>query len=90
MAKKRKPKREEEAVGEALPASSLKQEGDIMYSIEFFRKQGKRGGRLGGVAGGKASAAALTPEERSEKARKAVQVRWAKYRKEKKKNEQRN
>ena len=35
-------------------------------------------GRLGGLKGGKARAAKLTPEERSEIARKAVETRWAK------------
>jgi hypothetical protein len=34
-------------------------------------------GRLGGLKGGKARAAKLTPEERSEIARKAVKARWA-------------
>jgi len=33
-------------------------------------------------AGGKASAARLTPEERSQRALKAVQARWARYRRE--------
>lgn len=35
-------------------------------------------GRLGGKKGGQARAANMTPEERSESARKAVQARWAK------------
>jgi hypothetical protein len=35
-------------------------------------------GRLGGLKGGKARIAQLTPEERRELARKAVQARWAK------------
>lgn len=35
-------------------------------------------GRLGGLKGGKARAAKLTPEERSEIARKAAQKRWEK------------
>jgi hypothetical protein len=35
-------------------------------------------GRLGGKKGGLARAAAMTPEERSESARKAVSARWAK------------
>jgi hypothetical protein len=35
-------------------------------------------GRKGGKKGGPARAAKLTPEERSESARKAVQARWAK------------
>ena len=34
-------------------------------------------GRKGGLKGGKARAAKLTPEERSEAARKAAQKRWA-------------
>lgn len=33
-------------------------------------------GRLGGQKGGKARAARMTPEERSEQARKAARVRW--------------
>jgi hypothetical protein len=33
-------------------------------------------GRLGGLKGGKARAAKLTPEQRSEAARKAVRARW--------------
>ncbi len=43
-------------------------------ALEFFRKQGK--------IGGKKRAANLTAEERSEQARKAVQARWAKQLKE--------
>jgi hypothetical protein len=35
-------------------------------------------GKLGGSKGGKIRAAKLTPEERSEIARKAVLTRWAK------------
>jgi len=38
-------------------------------------------GRLGGLKGGKARTSKLTPEERKELARKAVQARWAKHRK---------
>ena len=34
-------------------------------------------GRKGGLKGGKARAETLTPEERSEAARKAAQARWA-------------
>lgn len=39
-------------------------------------------GRLGGLKGGHARAAKMTPEERSESARKAVQARWEKARRE--------
>src|ERR1039457_6355433 len=38
-------------------------------------------GRKGGKKGGPARAAALTPEQRSASARKAVQARWAKSKK---------
>jgi hypothetical protein len=41
---------------------------------EYLAKMGKKGGKKGGPA----RAAAMTPEERSESARKAVQARWAK------------
>lgn len=37
-------------------------------------------GHLGGIKGGYARAAKMTPEERSESARKAVQARWERYR----------
>jgi len=40
----------------------------------------QRTGRKGGLKGGKARAEKLTPEERSEIARKAAQARWAKQR----------
>jgi hypothetical protein len=35
-------------------------------------------GRKGGLKGGKARAASMTPEQRSEAARKAAAARWAK------------
>jgi hypothetical protein len=37
-------------------------------------------GRLGGLKGGKARAKRMTPEERSESARRAVRARWDKAR----------
>ena len=37
-------------------------------------------GRLGGLKGGKVRAQRMTPEQRSEAARKAVQARWSKKR----------
>lgn len=37
-------------------------------------------GKLGGRKGGKARAKNMTPEERSEAARKAAKARWAKKR----------
>lgn len=41
---------------------------------EYFVKMGRKGGKLGGSI----RAAKLTPEQRSESARKAVLARWAK------------
>jgi hypothetical protein len=40
-------------------------------ALEFFRKKGRIGGRR--------RAENLSPEKRSEQARKAVQARWAKW-----------
>ena len=39
-------------------------------------------GKLGGSKGGKARARNMTPEERSESARKAAKARWEKKRRE--------
>jgi hypothetical protein len=39
--------------------------------LEYFRKQGAKGGRIGGKIGGKRSLETMTPEERSARAKKA-------------------
>jgi hypothetical protein len=44
-------------------------------------------GRLGASKGGKARAANMTPEQRSESARKAVNARWEKWRRERQQEE---
>jgi hypothetical protein len=49
-------------------------------ALEFFRKQGAIGGKLSGLARMKK----LTPEQRSEIAKKAVAAREAKRKKEQK------
>jgi hypothetical protein len=49
-------------------------------ALEFFRKQGAKGGKLSGAARMKK----LTPEQRSEIAKKAVAAREAKRKKEQK------
>jgi hypothetical protein len=41
-------------------------------------KAAKMLGRLGGLKGGKARAASLSPERRKEIAKKAIEARWAK------------
>jgi hypothetical protein len=53
---------------------------------EVMREMGKKGGKAGGKKGGKARMAALTPEERKALARKAVQTRWAKAKKKRKRS----
>jgi hypothetical protein len=45
--------------------------------LEFFRRQGAKGGRIGG----KRSLETMTPEARSERARKAVAAREARRQK---------
>ncbi len=49
---------------------------------EELRELARILGQRGGKKGGKARAANMTPEERSEAARKAVKARWAKKRRE--------
>ena len=39
--------------------------------LDFFRKQGAKGGKIGGKIGGKRSLETMTPEERSARAKKA-------------------
>jgi hypothetical protein len=46
-----------------------------------MREMGKKGGKAGGKKGGKARMAALTPEQRKELARRAIQTRWSKNKK---------
>jgi hypothetical protein len=58
----------EEATGEVPPAPDP-DEGKDPAAVAL--------GRKGGLKGGKARAAKMTPEERSEAARKAAQTRWA-------------
>lgn len=41
--------------------------------LDFFRKQGAKGGKMGGAI----RAERMTQEERTESARRAVQARWA-------------
>jgi hypothetical protein len=47
---------------------------------EEMRELARILGRRGGLKGGPARAKKLTPEERSESARKAAKARWAKKR----------
>ncbi len=51
-----------------------------MTEDEEIRELARKLGRRGGLKGGAARAKKLTPEERSESARKAAKARWAKKR----------
>ena len=57
----------DEATGEIQPEE-----------IDEKKKAAIESGRLGGLKGGKARAEKLTPEKRSEIAKKAAQIRWNK------------
>jgi hypothetical protein len=46
--------------------------------LEWFRKQGAKGGAIGGSKGGKAAASNMTPKQRSARAKRAVAAREAK------------
>jgi hypothetical protein len=39
--------------------------------LDFFRKEGAKGGKIGGKIGGKRSLETMTPEERTARAKKA-------------------
>lgn len=43
--------------------------------LEWFQKQGSKGGRIGGSNGGKVSASRLTAEQRIARAKRAVAAR---------------
>ncbi|MBM3739915.1 MAG: hypothetical protein FJW39_29495 [Acidobacteria bacterium] len=45
--------------------------------LEYFRKEGRKGGRIGG----KKRAEAMTAEQRAESASNAAKARWAKAKK---------
>lgn len=49
---------------------------DLISSV--MREMGRKGGKAGGSKGGKARMATLSPKERSENARRAASIRWAK------------
>lgn len=42
--------------------------------LRFFQKTGSKGGKIGGPLGGKRAAEAMTPEERTARAKKAAAV----------------
>ena len=42
--------------------------------LEYFRKQGAKGGKIGGKIGGKRSLETMTPEQRTARAKKASEA----------------
>ena len=52
---------------------------------KVMQEMGRKGGKKGGKKGAKMRAEALTPEQRSQIARKAAKSRWAKAKKKSKK-----
>jgi hypothetical protein len=60
----------EEATGESSPVEHAVDDGKDPAAVAL--------GRKGGLRGGKARAASMTPEQRSEAARKAAAARWGK------------
>ena len=48
---------------------------------KVMQEMGRKGGKKGGKKGARMRAAALTPEQRSQIARKAAKSRWAKAKK---------
>jgi hypothetical protein len=48
---------------------------------KVMREMGRKGGKKGGKKGAKMRAEALTPEQRSQIARKAAKARWARVKK---------
>jgi hypothetical protein len=83
----RKPKRDhdfatnafrvvQEATGENEPAQAEPAEPEL--TAEERHAAAVALGRRGGKVGGKARAAKMTPEQRSESARKAAEARWSK------------
>lgn len=45
---------------------------------QVMREMGSKGGKKGGSKGGLNAAANMTPEQRTDRARKAVEARWGK------------
>jgi hypothetical protein len=80
MSKKSSKPRDVNSMAAAIVAQSVDPEdqGDDPY--EGKNPAAVELGRLGGKKGGKARAAKLTPEERSETAKKAAAARWSKSR----------
>ena len=84
MTDKRRKKKDHDFAVTAFRVVAEATEEDSTEEVQIFNAQTSEGknpaavalGRLGGKKGGKARAAKLTPEQRSEIARKAARARW--------------
>lgn len=72
-------KRPSDAIGAAIKVAKIAT-GEVEDEIERPKSPAAEMGRRGGLKGGPARAKRLTPEQRSEAAKKAVQARWSKSR----------
>jgi hypothetical protein len=75
MSKKPKPDFTQVAFRVAQQAARLEDHHEASQSVLLVGPKAEAG-QKGGIKGGKARAAKLTPEERSEAARKAALARW--------------
>lgn len=76
MAKAKRPTDLNQRAKSIVDIATGKAEDKVTPDMEAVRAAASALGRLGGLKGGKARAAALTPEQRSEIAKKAAKKRW--------------
>ena len=62
-----------------LPSTIQLMDPNLISKV--MQEMGRKGGKKGGKKGAKMRAEALTPEQRSQIARKAAKTRWAKVKK---------
>jgi hypothetical protein len=84
MTKKNKKPTDLNALAFSIVQDATEEEGDALSEEIVMEPEDEKNphavelGRLGGRKGGKATAENMTPEERSERARKAANMRWEK------------
>ena len=76
MPKRSSKKRDINELAKSIVDSATEENTQYTPSIEKKNQAAVELGRLGGLKGGKARAKKLTPEQRSEIARKAARKRW--------------
>jgi hypothetical protein len=76
MAKTTRPKDTNQLAKNILDIATGEKEDTVKPPIDEVKAAAAALGRLGGLKGGNARAKSLTPEERTEIARKAAKARW--------------